>query len=158
MKQEQRVGWAERRPAQQQPMWEQHELEPDEMVVYEARPSAYYPVGTTVVTSAVIIGLLGLNHLWWAIPLSGLIHWWAVKQNRYLITDKRIIARVGAFNKEATIIRLRQVTDVIVSRPFAANILDNGQVTVQTASGQKIVIPQQPEPDVVANAIRAGLR
>lgn len=145
-----------RRPLEEPRVWENHPLEPDERIVMNVRRNAFWYVAPWVW----ILFMGGVDTISGALffALGGVITWWWINQDRYLITDKRIIARVGVFNKDAIIIRLDRVQDVIVHRPFWVQLLRNGRVTIATAGGptRELVIRNQDDPDKVANAIRGG--
>ena len=150
------VDWDNRRPPTPPTVWEQHPLEPDESIVMNVRRNAFWYVAPWVW----VLFMGGVDTIVGGLffTLGAVITWWWIKQYRYLITDKRIIARVGVFNKEAIIIRLDRVQDVIVHRPVWAQLFRNGRVTIATAGGptRELVIPNQEDPDKVANAIRGG--
>ena len=141
-----RVSWAERRPAREVRRWNGVTLEPDERIVLEVRRSAFWAVLTLIVLTLLV-------PLLWPLPVAV---WWGIKQNRYAVTDKRVMVREGVFSKQAMQVRLEQITDVSVRRPFLCSILHHGSVMVATAGGptKEITIPWQPNPDRVADALR----
>ena len=141
-----RVDWAERRPAREVRRWNGVTLEPDERIVLQVTRSAFWMVFFLVALT------LSIPLLWPTVPIV----WWAIKQNRYAVTDKRVMVREGVFSKQAMQVRLEQITDVSVRRPFLCSILHHGSVMVATAGGptKEVTIPWQPNPDRVADALR----
>ena len=145
----------EPRPPEEPRIWEHQTLEPGETIVMHVRRAATWYVAPWVMFIVLGEGDLVTMLLF---ALGGLITWWWINQDRYLITDKRVLARVGVFDKDAIAIRLDRIQDVIVHRPFWASFLRNGRVTIATAGGptRELVIRNQPYPDRVASAIRGG--
>ena len=153
---ERRVSWNERRQVEEVRVWQGVDLEPDERIVKEFTESAWMPMLMALGFWPILAWLFSSwSLLLWAIPGMLFARWWT-SERKYCITDKRIMARVGIFNKEATQIRLDRISNVSVERPFYNQAVEDGIVRITTAGGpqRELVIPRLPDPDAIANLLR----
>ena len=136
--------------------WQGVELEPDERIVKEFTESSKIPVLMGLGFWPILAWLFS-SWAWLLFAVPGMIFaaWWT-SERKYCITDKRIMARVGIFNKEATQIRLDRISNVSVERPFYNQAREDGIVRITTAGGpqRELVIPRLPDPDAIANLLR----
>ncbi len=125
-----------------QSRWYGVPLRDGEEVLHEYTPSYLWP-GVGFVLFSVVT--LGIGFLF--MP----IHYWAYKQNRWAVTNQRVIARLGVFSKKTISVPKEKITDVTVVRPFMSQVFHSGQVLINTAgsSSRELKIFGQPDPDLV---------
>lgn len=143
--------------------WNGVTLEPDEKLLLAFHENPAYNTHTGFLVAA-ILAILGIWWSWlWFVSaffvVFALVNYVIRKESKYAITNKRVMARVGVFNKTATQIRRERITDVTVKRPFMNNTLEIGEVHINTAghSGKALVIRFLPDPDAVADLLRADV-
>lgn len=127
----------------------QHEMHlmDGEVIVDVVFPSALWPV----------------LFWWWTGPvlfLLGPFVRWVVHQRIWLITNQRVVAREGLFNKVRIDIPLGKITDVYTKRPLLVQVFQNGVVSVNTAGGpgRELTMTRLPRPEAVADVIRGVAR
>jgi len=84
---------------------------------------------------------------------------WARKRNSWTITNKRLLSRVGIFNRDSITIELSDVIDIKVKRPLATSFLGRGIIEIETRAGgeePEMIIDFQHEPDDIRNIITAA--
>ncbi len=84
---------------------------------------------------------------------------WARKRNSWTISNKRLLSRVGIFNRDSITIELSDVIDTKVKRPLATSFLGRGIVEIETRAGgeePEMIIDFQHEPDDIRNIITAA--
>jgi uncharacterized membrane protein YdbT with pleckstrin-like domain len=115
-----------------QTKWENVTLQPNETIIMTLSPSYRMPGLAwgllALVTLPTVIGPL-------VVVAVAALPYWMSKQNRYAVTNQRLLARVGAFNKRMINVPLARVTDVEVQRPFMCAFIGNGAVLVNTSGG-----------------------
>ena len=130
--------------------WNNIRLQEEENVIKE-----YHP-GLRMLHFSMLILLLptfGLVLLAWPVMA------WMRQQDRWAVTNKRVLARLGVFNKRAFTINLEKITDIEVQRPFLAGALQTGRVLINTAgtSAKELTIYRQGDPDAVSDDIREAM-
>jgi len=130
--------------------WNNVRLQPDEEVLYEYRASF---ASDGIVWAIASIFTLGL-----ALPFA-LVFQWARKQNRWAVTDRRLLSRLGVFNKRSLVVNFTRVTDIEVKRPLLAQLFGNGRVLVNTAGSAQaeFIVYGQKNPDRVGDDIRDAM-
>ncbi|MEZ4630805.1 MAG: PH domain-containing protein [Deinococcales bacterium] len=104
----------------------------------------------TIYWSVAMVFTLGLS-----IPFF-LLFRWARKRNRWMLTNRRLLSRLGVFNRRSVAIELSDVIDTQVKRPLATTFLGRGLVEIQTRAGgegPEMVIDMQHNPDDIRNKI-----
>lgn len=84
---------------------------------------------------------------------------WARKRNSWTITNKRLLSRIGIFNRDSITIELGDVIDTRVIRPLATTFLGRGLIEIETRAGgeePEMIINFQHEPDDIRNVITAA--
>ena len=84
---------------------------------------------------------------------------WARKRNSWTISNKRLLSRVGIFNRDSITIELSDVIDIKVKRPLATSFLGRGIIEIETRAGgeePEMIIDFQHEPDDIRNMITAA--
>jgi len=135
--------------------WDNIALRRGEEVVEEYRASALWPtIGSSLGFAVPFLIWPGIwTFLGW---LAFTVSWrWGEHENRWAITNQRILQRTGVGAKKATSIDLTRVTDVSVERPYFNPILRRGKVRVNSAgrSDDEIIMFGMADPDAVAGAI-----
>ncbi len=130
--------------------WNNVPLKEGEEVVYTYTPSFLFLGIAWAIITIVTQGA--------ALPFW-LFHYWAYKQNRWAVTNHRVIARTGVFSKKTVSVPAEKITDVTVIRPFLSGIFQTGKVLINTAgSGRReLQIFGQGDPDKVHEEITSTL-
>ena len=84
---------------------------------------------------------------------------WARKRNSWTISNKRLLSRIGIFNRDSITIELSDVIDTKVKRPLATSFLGRGIIEIETRAGgeePEMIIDFQHEPDDIRNIITAA--
>ncbi len=158
------------RPSRRRYSWQQ----PDELVIWIRRQSLWYLFASAW---PVLLGLLGLGVLWaWSGFAAGLPRLfalilgvatlalgmrWVVTDfldwfwTRYILTNQRVIASRGYFNRTSEEIPLKSVAQVLVERPTPLMVaLHIGDLLVRPI-GTPISMPGVAHPREVADSILA---
>lgn len=131
----------------QTPKWYGIHLEKNEIIIEEFQASFFVE---TIYWWVAIFFTLGL-----AVPFF-LILRWARKRHRWALTNQRLMARLGIFNRVSPVIEYKDVLDTKVERPFFASVLGNGKVRIESrsgGSGPELTIWRQHDPDSVRNSL-----
>ncbi len=136
--------------ADARPEWNNIRLQQGERVIREYRASFASDGVVWAIASVFTLGL--------ALPFAIIFHW-ARKQNRWAVTDRRLLSRLGVFNKQSLVINFTRVTDIEVKRPVMAQLFGNGRVLVNTAgsSQAEFIVYGQKYPDRVGDDIRDAM-
>ena len=118
-------------------------LEPDEKVLLETRPlflweplvllaAACALSGVVVaeprILSLALFGAAGLLALWL------LVRWIPWRARRFVLTDRRVIARWGVLNRNQSALLLDRVQDASLERPFPLSLIrDYGVIRLESA-------------------------
>lgn len=123
-------------------------LDGEDLIIEKSwRPSFFLQ---TIFWWIAIVMTLGL-----ALPFFAVARW-ARKRNSWTITNKRLLSRIGIFNRDSITIELGDVIDTRVIRPLATSFLGRGLIEIETRAGgeePEMIIDFQHEPDEVRNII-----
>lgn len=98
-------------------------------------PADWNPIGTYVLIG---VGVLAL--LWFF--LSPWLRWFT---STFAVTDRRIITRHGIINRKGHDVPLRRINNVNYDRDIIDRLLGCGTLTLETAAGQPLVLPDVPD-------------
>lgn len=137
--------------------WNHIDLRPGEKVLHEYRESALWPTINMAVIVFGVIVLMSWYNIWVILFAASFVEAtrWATHENRWALTNQRVLERTGVGNKKATSVDRTRITDVSVERPWFNPILRRGKVKINTAgrSGDEIVMSGMADPDAVAAEI-----
>lgn len=132
-----------------------------EVIAYEARmpklifvaPLFYLLIGTCMLMYASMQkGQAGQAAMWLAIPVFAFaLFMWSMRLIRYLttsylLTNMRLTARVGLFERESFELLLVKVESITVDQPLWGRILGYGSLKITGTGGSVFSIPSVPAP------------
>ncbi|NLE97357.1 MAG: PH domain-containing protein [Propionibacterium sp.] len=98
-------------------------------------PPDWNPIGTWVLVGVAVILFIWLVALPW-------LRWWT---SQFAVTDRRIITRHGIINRKGHDVPLRRINNVNYDRDVIDRLLGCGTLTLETAAGQPLVLPDVPD-------------
>jgi uncharacterized membrane protein YdbT with pleckstrin-like domain len=98
-------------------------------------PSTWQPVGTWVLVALAIVVVVAFVFLPW-------LRWLT---SQFAVTDRRIITRHGILNRKGHDVPLRRINNVNYDRDVLDRMLGCGTLTLETAAGQPLVLPDVPD-------------
>lgn len=130
-----------------QPEWYGIGLQPGEEIMQEFQASFFVE---SIYWWVAIFFTLGL-----AFPFF-ILRRWARKRHRWAVSNKRIMSRLGVFNRTSTIIEHEDILDTNIDKPLLAGLWGNGKVLIESRSGgegAEMIIWRQHNPDVVRDIV-----
>lgn len=98
-------------------------------------PPDWNPIGTWVLVGVGVVLVLWFVFWPW-------LRWWT---SQFAVTDRRIITRHGIINRKGHDVPLRRINNVNYDRDFIDRLLGCGTLTLETAAGQPLVLPDVPD-------------
>lgn len=133
-------------------------------VVYENRhPTWYLPSWVGYMVLAFIILLVGLiaataESIFGGIVIAGLIFgyvYYARKSSRYVVTNKRVIKKMGLFSKKTQEVTVQDIRNLQTSQSWGESWHDYGDIEISTTtSGGNVKLQAVPDVNQVAGVIR----
>lgn len=137
--------------------WETFKLLPSETVVAVVTASFRWTgLGYLVLAVATAVTVFAIP----VVALMAYYSYWSLKQNRYAITNQRILGRTGLFNKRSINLLLSRVSEIETRRPLMCNFFGNGSVVINTVGGlgKQVVLGGQHDPDTLQDTIQSVLQ
>jgi len=86
--------------------------------------------------------------------LAWLLRWVRAEADEFVVTNRRVIRKVGLFAREIEQAPLEKIQDITVDQGTMGRLLDCGTVTIETASERgSMTFPRIAHPEAFRNAL-----